>query len=135
MLVVERKEMALAKRFVADSAGADFRVRERIEDLGTALSFECDRARMAADVAGTVHHRGEGDLVLSGQADLAEFVEFHLSTVGNSLVTTSRVRAAGCGGGCPAAFLVVSERVGQGTVSGVCVFYRVFVSGAGFFYS
>ena len=71
-----------------------FSARERVDNLGTEISRTRCWYRLGTDFAGTSHHRGSSDLVLSRQTALASSADLHLSALGDSSYAATRVAAA-----------------------------------------
>src|SRR5438034_6076160 len=76
--VVGRRRNQAARPAFISPFPSNFAAGERMDNLGTEISFPCYRSRMGADASSAHSYFSRRHLVLSAQAHLATSVNFHL---------------------------------------------------------
>ena len=76
--VVARRRNRAARPAFISPFHSNFAAGERMDNLGTEISFPCYRSRMGADASSAHSYFSRRHLVLSAQAHLATSVNFHL---------------------------------------------------------
>ena len=96
--MVAGRPVALAAPGLAVAIFPDLRCGERMDYMGTEISFRGAGPGIIPDIARTCRHCRQGCLVLSGEIGMAASTDFYLSTLDEPRGPSGKLSAGGDGG-------------------------------------